>query len=373
VTRVETRTVDPDEAGMRLDRWFRLHHPQVTQGYLQKLLRSGQVRVDGARAKANARLAAGQQVRVPPLPEGAPPAPKPAVSEADRRLLRDITLYEDDELLILDKPAGIAVQGGTRTVRHIDRMLEGLGEDKETRPRLVHRLDLDTSGVLVIAKRRSVAARMGRMFQTRSVRKIYWALVQGVPKPQQGKIEAALVKAAGPAGDRVRKSRPGEQDVAQSAVTHYSVIDRAAQKVAWMSLKPVTGRQHQLRAHMAILGHPILGDGKYQGDEGVPEDLPDRLYLHARRVSFPHPSTGETVDVTAPLPEHVTSHFGPTLRQYVLYQHFHNHVTQPLLHEELLELGVDISTGAINDLLTKGHELFHQEKDSLLPAAREVS
>lgn len=306
---VSRRTVTPDEAGMRLDRWFRLLHPQVTQGHLQKLLRTGQVRVDGMRVKANARLEAGQEIRVPPLPQSPPPAPKPALSEADRRFLRDVTLYEDDHLLILDKPAGIAVQGGTRTFRHIDGMLEGLGEDKDNRPRLVHRLDRDTSGVLVIAKRRAVAARMGRMFQTRSVRKIYWALVKGVPKPPQGKVEAALVKAAGPEGDRVRKARPGEQEVAQSAVTHYSVIDRAGQTAAWMSLKPVTGRQHQLRAHMAILGHPILGDEKYHGDEGLPDSIENRLYLHARRVSFPHPTTGQSVDVTAPLPPHMEAAF----------------------------------------------------------------
>ena len=133
----------------------------------------------------------------------------------------------------------------------------------ETRPRLVHRLDRDTSGVLVVAKRREVAAKLGRAFQTRSVRKIYWALVKGVPKPPQGKVDAALVKASGPEGDRVRKARPGEQEVAQSAVTYYAVVDRAGQKVSWLSLKPVTGRQHQLRAHMAIIGHPILGDEKY--------------------------------------------------------------------------------------------------------------
>lgn len=294
---------------MRLDRWFRQHYPQVTQGYLQKLLRTGQVRVDGARAKANAHLEAGQEVRVPPLPHSPQPVAKPRLSDADAAFLASITLYEDDDLLVLNKPSGIAVQGGTRTVRHIDRLLEGLGEDRDSRPRLVHRLDRDTSGVLVIAKRRAVAARMGRLFQTRTVRKIYWALVRGVPKPPQGKIEAALVKAPGPEGDRVRKARPGEQDAAQSAVTHYSVVDRAAQKLAWMSLKPVTGRQHQLRAHMAILGHPILGDEKYGGAEDLPDVVERKLYLHARRVSFPHPSGNGSVDITAPLPAHMLKAF----------------------------------------------------------------
>jgi 23S rRNA pseudouridine955/2504/2580 synthase len=220
-----------------------------------------------------------------------------------------MTLYEDDDLLILDKPSGIAVQGGTKTPHHIDRLLEGLGDGPETRPRLVHRLDRDTSGVLVVAKRRAVAAKLGRAFQTRSVRKIYWALVHGVPKPPQGKVDAALVKAAGPDGDRVRKARPGEQDVAQSAVTHYAVVDRAGQAVSFVSLKPVTGRQRQLRAHMAIIGHPILGDTKYPSGVELPEGVENKLHLHARRISFPHPSGERLVDVTAPLPEHMRQSF----------------------------------------------------------------
>ncbi|MBM3544799.1 MAG: RluA family pseudouridine synthase [Alphaproteobacteria bacterium] len=307
---VETRHVSADEDGMRLDRWFKTHYATLPHSRLEKLLRTGQVRVDGGRAKASTRLEAGQSIRVPPLPDVAPPpATKPAPSKADRAFLKSITLYEDDDLLILNKPSGIAVQGGTKTAHHIDRLLEGLGDGPETRPRLVHRLDRDTSGVLVIAKRRIVAAKLGRAFQTRSVRKIYWALVHGVPKPPQGKIDAALVKAAGPEGDRVRKARPGEQDRAQSAVTHYAVVDRAGQTVAFLSLKPVTGRQHQLRAHMAILGHPILGDEKYHGDSDLPEGVPNKLHLHARRISFPHPSGEGTVDITAPLPEHMRESF----------------------------------------------------------------
>jgi 23S rRNA pseudouridine955/2504/2580 synthase len=160
-----------------------------------------------------------------------------------------------------------------------------------------------------VAKRRAVAAKLGRAFQTRSVRKIYWALVHGVPKPQQGKIEAALVKAGGPDGDRVRKARPGEQEVAQSAVTHYAVVDRAGQTVSFVSLKPVTGRQHQLRAHMAIIGHPVLGDAKYPSGAALPEGVERKLHLHARRISFPHPSGEGVVDVTAPLPDHMKESF----------------------------------------------------------------
>jgi 23S rRNA pseudouridine955/2504/2580 synthase len=307
---VETRSVTDDEDGMRLDRWFKAHYAQVPHGRLEKLLRTGQVRVDGGRVKANTRLEAGQSVRVPPLPDAPPPSgsAKP-LSKADRAFLKSITLYEDDDLLILNKPSGLAVQGGTKTAQHIDRLLEGMGDSPQTRPRLVHRLDRDTSGVLVVAKKRAVASKLGKAFQTRSVRKIYWALVHGVPKPPQGKVDAALVKAATADGERVRKARPGEQDKAQSAVTHYSVIDRAARQVALMSLKPVTGRQHQLRAHMAILGHPILGDTKYPSETELPEGIERRLHLHARRISFPHPSGEGVVDVTAPLPPHMEAAF----------------------------------------------------------------
>jgi 23S rRNA pseudouridine955/2504/2580 synthase len=297
---------------MRLDRWFRSHFAGLPHSRLEKLLRTGQVRVDGARVKANLRLSAGQTVRVPPLPALAPPAKSATartLTKAERELLAAITLYEDDDLLVLNKPHGMAVQGGTKTTHHLDQLLEALGDNPKTRPRLVHRLDRDTSGVLVVAKRREVAAKLGRAFQTRSVRKIYWALVKGVPKPPQGKIDDALVKAAGPEGDRVRKARPGEQERAQSAVTHYAVVDRAGQAVSWLSLKPVTGRQHQLRAHAAIIGHPILGDEKYRGDRDLPEDVPHKLHLHARRISFKHPSDDGVVDVTAPLPEHMRRSF----------------------------------------------------------------
>ncbi|ESR26545.1 RluA family pseudouridine synthase [Lutibaculum baratangense] len=308
MSNVERRLVGREEGGMRLDRWFRQLFPHVTQGQIQKLLRTGQIRVDGARAKAADRLEEGQEVRIPPLP-AAPPEdadkPKKTLSAADRAFLKRITLYEDDDLLVLNKPSGLAVQGGSKTVRHLDGLLEAMEEDPEKRPRLVHRLDRDTSGVMVIAKRRSVASSLGKLFQTRTVRKIYWAVVNGVPKPPQGKIDFALVKTGGPEGERVRKARPGEQKEAQTAITRYAVVDRAAQKYALVSLKPTTGRQHQLRAHMSIIGHPILGDNKYEGDREIPDGIAKRLHLHARRVTFPHPSGRGTVDVTAPLPEHM--------------------------------------------------------------------
>jgi 23S rRNA pseudouridine955/2504/2580 synthase len=309
---VETVKVGSDEAGMRLDRWFRLHFPNVGYTYLQKLLRSGQVRVDARRVQANARLAAGQQVRVAAVVRR-PPQPAPSLqpplglSKGDRDLIEGIILYEDEHVLVLNKPFGIAVQGGTGTKRHIDGLLAGMADRFGDRPRLVHRLDRDTTGVLLVAKHRDAAAKLGRIFQTRSAAKTYWALVVGSPKPPQGRIEAPLVKAAGPDGDRVRKAGPGEQAEAMHATTHYSVIDRVAHKAAWVSLKPVTGRQHQLRAHMALIGHPIVGDNKYGGDKALAESgIEGKLHLHARRLVIPHPVAGQPrIDVTAPLPEHM--------------------------------------------------------------------
>lgn len=309
--RIETIEVKGDEAGIRLDRWFRVHFPDVTHGYLQKLLRSGQIRVDSKRVQANDRLEAGAQIRVPKVVR-TPDKPRPSlkaplgVSKADRDIIERNILFEDDYVLVLNKPFGIAVQGGTGTTRHIDGILAGMVDRFGDRPRLVHRLDRDTSGVLLIAKRRDAAAKLGRVFQTRSAAKTYWALVKGVPRPHQGKVEAALVKASGPDGDKVRKSLPGEQEVAMHATTHYSVIDRVASKAAWVSLKPVTGRQHQLRAHMSIIGHPIVGDNKYEGGLDLPaENIESKLHLHARRLVLPHPFTGGKIDVTAPLPEHM--------------------------------------------------------------------
>lgn len=308
---VETLQVRSDESGMRLDRWFRVRYPDVTHGYLQKLLRSGQVRVDSRRVQANDRLEAGQQVRVPKavrLPPKAKPSlkPPPGLSKADRDFIERMILFEDDHVVVLNKPFGIAVQGGTGTRRHIDGLLAGMVDRFGDRPRLVHRLDRDTTGVLLVAKRREGAAKLGRIFQTRSAAKTYWALVKGVPRPHQGKVEAALVKAAGPDGDRVRKALPGEQDKAMHATTHYSVIDRVGQKAAWVSLKPVTGRQHQLRAHMDVIGHPIVGDNKYEGGLILPvEEIEPKLHLHARRLVLPHPAGGDKIDVSAPLPEHM--------------------------------------------------------------------
>ncbi|HEY7670564.1 MAG TPA: RluA family pseudouridine synthase [Hyphomicrobium sp.] len=310
--RVATIEVKGSEAGVRLDRWFRLHFPDVGYSYLQKLLRTGQVRVDSRRVEASERLEAGSQVRVPKIVQegkrqaASSPQPPLGLSKADRARIEAMILYEDEHVLVLNKPFGLAVQGGTGTKRHIDGMLAGMADRFGERPRLVHRLDRDTTGVLLVAKHRDAAAKLGRIFQTRAAAKTYWALVKGVPKPHQGKVEAPLVKAAGPEGDRVRKALPGEQEEAMHATTHYSVVDRVASKAAWVSLKPVTGRQHQLRAHMALIGHPIVGDNKYGGDQNLPaEQIENKLHLHARRLVLPHPFAGGKIDVTAPLPEHM--------------------------------------------------------------------
>jgi 23S rRNA pseudouridine955/2504/2580 synthase len=309
---VETITVKESEADMRLDRWFRTYFPEVGYTYLQKLLRSGQVRVDSKRAQANDRLSAGSEIRVPAIVRQAKKSvpglqPPPGVSKGDRDAIERMILYEDDDVLVLNKPFGLAVQGGTGTKKHIDGMLEGMADRfGGERPRLVHRLDRDTTGVLLVAKARAAAVKLGRTFLTRSAAKTYWALVKGVPKPPQGKVEAALVKASGPDGDKVRKAQPGEQDVAMHATTHYSVVDRVAHRAAWVSLKPVTGRQHQLRVHMHLIGHPIVGDNKYEGDVNMPaENIEKKLHLHARRLVIPHPKGGKTIDVTAPLPPHM--------------------------------------------------------------------
>ncbi len=313
MTDVKRHVVSADEDGMRLDRWFKLHFPQVTFAYLNKLTRTGQVRVGAGRCKTNTRLVQGQDIRVPPLafdtrPADAPKTDVKPLSKEERRFFESMILHEDKDIYVLNKPSGFAVQGGTKTHHHLDGLLMGLGAEKGERPLLVHRLDRDTSGVIVIAKRRAVASALGKLFATRNVKKTYWAVVKGVPHPMQGRIDVALVKAKSEEGDRMRASREGEEDDEQRAVTQYAVLDHAAKIAAWMSLRPQTGRQHQLRAHMDHLGTPIFGDNKYNGDRNLPDGVENQLHLHARRLVFPHPRGG-TVDVTAPLPEHMLRTF----------------------------------------------------------------
>ncbi len=312
MSEVKRHEVSADEDGMRLDRWFKLHFPQVTFAYLNKLTRTGQVRVGAGRVKTSTRLVKGQEIRVPPLdfdtrPADAPKEDVKPLTTKERALFQSMILHEDQDLFVLNKPSGFAVQGGTKTYTHLDGLLMGLGVELKERPLLVHRLDRDTSGVIVIAKRRAVAASLGKLFATRNVKKTYWAVVKGVPNPPQGKIDVALIKARSDEGDRMRASKPGEEDDEQRAITQYALLDKA-EGMAWMSLKPLTGRQHQLRAHMHHIGTPILGDNKYGGDIDMFEGIARRLHLHARRIQFPHSREG-AVDVTAPLPPHMVETF----------------------------------------------------------------
>lgn len=305
---VQTLIVATDEVDIRLDRWFRRHLPQVSHGLLEKLLRSGQIRVDGKRAKSSQRLAPGQQVRVPPLPDAPPAAgerPPAQVSDADARALQDAVLYRDDHVIALNKPPGLAVQGGTGTERHLDAMLDALRYDGE-RPRLVHRLDKDTSGVLLLGRTAAAAAKLAAAFRSRQARKLYWALVVGVPKLRQGRVDAPLAKLPGRMGDKVAV----DEDEGKRAVTWYRVVDSVVRRAAWLELMPTTGRTHQLRAHCGLIGTPIVGDGKYGGAEAFlsGQGVSRKLHLHARAIEMPHPLAG-TLRVVAPLPTHITASF----------------------------------------------------------------
>jgi 23S rRNA pseudouridine955/2504/2580 synthase len=300
---VETVTVRPEDGAGRLDRWFKRHYPGLSHGRLEKLLRTGQIRVDGKRARAGDAIAPGQAIRVPPLPDTPAPSssPRPQARPQDVALLRDAVLYRDDWAIVVNKPAGLAVQGGTNTERHVDALLDGLRFDSRERPRLVHRLDKDTSGVLLIARNAAAAAFFTRAFRDKTTRKVYWAVVVGLPKLRQGRIDLALAKSGGAARERVQADEAGK-----SAVTYYAVVDHAAARASWLALLPVTGRTHQLRAHCAEIGTPILGDGKYGGSGAqIPGGAAShQLHLHARSLAIPHPQGG-TLSVTAPLPPHM--------------------------------------------------------------------
>ena len=287
---VRTLYVDNGEDGVRLDRWFKRRWPHLNHIQLNKLFRSGQVRVDGSRVKADTKLAAGSQVRVPPLPDAPDKDEKRALSPRDIAFAKSLVLYEDEEVLALNKPAGLAVQGGTKTTHHIDKLLSAWGEGVN-RPKLVHRLDRDTSGVLLLGKTPAAAARLSGSFAKRKAQKTYWAIVQGNPHPVEGVIELHLAKRG--VGDRelVVPAEPKDPD-AQVAETEFVSISRAGPRVTFMALRPHTGRTHQLRAHMKAIGHPILGDPKYSDEKSVQLSEGLKLQLHARSVMIPHPSVG---------------------------------------------------------------------------------
>jgi 23S rRNA pseudouridine955/2504/2580 synthase len=317
------QTVSEDEADIRLDRWFRRHFPGVPQSAIQKLCRTGQIRVDGRRIEAATRLVSGQAVRVPPLP--ATPdfrpngvKPVPVVNPAATREIEAMIIYQDDHLLVLDKPYGLAVQGGPGISRHIDGMLEGLRTEGGDRPRLVHRLDRDTTGVLLIARTPGVAAKLAAAFRGRDMDKTYWAVVAGRPVPVEGEIDLPLKRIGGGhgIGEHGERTTPAERDDedAARAITEYRTLDHAARKLAWLELKPHTGRTHQLRVHCVAIRAPILGDMKYARPDqnnafaATVAGLSEKLHLHARSLVFPHPAGG-TMRVEANLPPHMAETF----------------------------------------------------------------
>lgn len=325
---VQTLRVGEDEGDQRLDRWLRKRFPQLNQIAIEKMCRKGELRVDGARAKPATRIEAGQDIRIPPLPDAAPEAPRaPAQArsprEDDARMIQSAVLWKDEHIIALNKPAGLPSQGGSgQGDRHVDGLTPALMFGYKDRPKLVHRLDKDTSGVLLLARTDRVARRLSESFRARTTRKIYWAAVAGVPSPAMGTVRFGLVKAPGHGrggeGEKMVAVHPAKVDQtegAKRATTDYAVLDRLGTRVSWCALVPVTGRTHQLRAHMAELGHPIIGDGKYggSGQENLGDgwgaqlggEISRKLHLHARQISFDHPITGKRITLTAPLPDHM--------------------------------------------------------------------
>lgn len=300
--------VTDEDADVRLDRWFKRHYPGLNHSQLQKFLRKGHVRVDGKRAKANQRLRVGQSIRVPPLDSTAkqqmvPGPARPAkVDDRDRADIQAMVLHRDDDVIVLNKPPGLAVQGGTGIKKSVDSLLDALTFDKPERPKLVHRLDKDTSGILLLGRSSKAAAKLTEAFRSKTARKIYWAIVVGAPEPEMGRIDLALSKLPGQKGERM----VADPDGGKRAITFYQTLERAGRKAAWLALEPLTGRTHQLRVHMEALGTPILGDGKYGGQESFLQGpgLSRKMHLHARAIRIPHPGGGE-FEIVAPLPKHM--------------------------------------------------------------------
>lgn len=321
---VQTRSVAADEGDQRLDRWLRRQFPHLGQVQIEKMCRKGEIRVDGGRVKPATRLEVGQKVRIPPLPDSdeRPAGHTARISPADARMIQSCVIYRDDHVIALNKPPGLPVQGGSKQVRHVDGLAEALRFGSEEKPRLVHRLDKDTSGVLLLARTREAAKGLTAAFRHRNTRKIYWAAVAGVPSPRKGTIRYGLIKAPGRGsegeGEKMLCIHPREVEStpgAKAATTDYAVIEAAGGRTAWVALIPVTGRTHQLRAHMAEIGHPVVGDGKYggSGQENLGDgwgaqlggDVSRKLHLHARLLKIEHPVTRTILNITAPLPEHM--------------------------------------------------------------------
>ncbi|QHQ33827.1 RluA family pseudouridine synthase [Algicella marina] len=326
MTRVQTLKVDDDGIDQRLDRWLRKRFPHVGQGMIERACRKGEIRVDGKRVKTSARLEEGQMVRVPPLPDAAVQAEakarRPNVSDSDAKMIRGAVIFKDDHIIALNKPPGLAVQGGSGQTRHVDGLSAALAFELDSPPKLVHRLDKDTSGLLILARTGRAAAGLAKAFQSRETKKIYWAVVAGVPRPSEGTVQTGLVKAPGHgphgAGEKmvsVHPSEIGDVPGAKRATSDYKLISAAARRAAWVALSPITGRTHQLRVHMAEIGTPIVGDGKYgtnsQTNEGdgwgaqLGGDISRKLHLHARTLILKHPVTGKILTLTAALPEHM--------------------------------------------------------------------
>jgi 23S rRNA pseudouridine955/2504/2580 synthase len=306
-----------DNEGMRFDRWLRKTYPALTQGTIEKLLRLGKIRVDGKKVKSNMRINLGQVVEVPAsldsMPQTNVPKQRPVLpfTNEDKQYLESFIIWEDDDLLVINKPMGLASQGGSKTYRHIDGLLSGYGEQKGIRYHLVHRLDRDTSGVLIIAKSSSVANYLGELFHQGKVKKVYWAIVVGHPKPGQGVIDEPLLKGGDGNYEKVAVNKSGKP-----AITHYRTIKglqhRGIRELTWLELTPETGRTHQLRVHLAHISCPIIGDGKYGKREATASTR--ELHLHARSISIPDRSTGKLLTFQASPPPH----FVETLKQYNL-------------------------------------------------------
>ena len=296
--------VAPDDDGIRLDRWFRRNLPEAGFNLVSRWARTGQLRVDGKRAAPGDRVEVGQSIRVPPAEPVRASRPVPerrALSDDEIAFVNELVVHRDDHAIVLDKPPGLATQGGTKTTTHLDGLLDGLADEAGKRPKLVHRLDKDTSGVLLVARTARAAAFFSKAFSGRTARKVYWAVVIGVPDVEDGLIDLPLAKQPGTGGEKMHVD---ESEGGLAARTRYRVIERAGNRAAWVELQPLTGRTHQLRVHMAAIGHPIVGDGKYAGQEAfLTGSISRKLHLHARRLRIDHPEGGR-IDVTAGPPQH---------------------------------------------------------------------